>query len=93
MTISSLFFKRINSFVIFDKAAFNSFLVKMEVLTDSNLIVNSVRILILVAALLLSYIHSSERDKNDSGKNKIELKQQSVISVNNDSKPYKIIVP
>lgn len=82
MTVCSNFFKLIYQTFFIDKDFFNSFLIKAEMLTDSKLIVNSVRILIITSALLLAYIHSSDRDKNDRNSNKIEL-------IDNSSNPIK----
>lgn len=73
MTVCSNFFKLIYQKFFVDNDFFNSFLIKVEVLIDSKLIVNSVRILIITSALLLAYIHSSDRDSNGRYTNKIEL--------------------
>jgi hypothetical protein len=55
------------------KDSFDSFLGKLEVLSDSNVIIYSVRILIVVLALLMGYIHSpKEKDEVSNVKN-IEL--------------------
>jgi hypothetical protein len=45
-----------------EKESFNSILIKIEVITDSNLIVNSVRILIVALALLLAFTQNSDKD-------------------------------
>ena len=42
----------------------NSFFVKLEVLINSNLIVNTIRILIIVLALLMGYIHTPKEKIN-----------------------------
>ena len=48
------------------KDSINSFLIKLEVISDSDLIVNSVRILIVVLALLMGYIHTPNEKKDIS---------------------------
>ena len=49
-----------------------SLFIKLEVITDSNAIVNSVRIMIVTIALLMGYIHTP-KEKNELAKtNKIE---------------------
>ena len=58
-------------FQILDSIAesINSLFEKLEVLLNSNLIVNSIRILIIVLALLMGYIHTrSEKNKLSSAK-------------------------
>lgn len=73
MTVWSNFFKLIYQTFFIDKDIFNSFKIKAEVLTDSKLIVNSIRILIITSALLLAYNHSSDKKNEGSDTNKNEL--------------------
>lgn len=67
-----------------DKESFNSFFIKLEVLTDSSLIVNSVRILIVACALLLAYIHTSNKHNDGVDIKKNELLDSNLESSNED---------
>jgi hypothetical protein len=58
----------------FEKESFNSILIKIEVITDSNLIVNSVRILIVALALLLAFTQNSDKDVG-----RLDLKNKELI--------------
>lgn len=64
--------------LLLDKDTFNLFLVKAEVITDSTLIVNSVRVLIITTALLLAFIHTSEEENQNTGTIKKELHDNSL---------------
>ena len=57
-----------------EKESFNSILIKIEVITGSNLIVNSVRILIVALALLLAFTQNSNKDVG-----RLDLKNKEVI--------------
>jgi hypothetical protein len=57
-----------------EKESFNSILIKIEVITDSNLIVNSVRILIVALALLLAFTQNSNKDVG-----RLDLKNKELI--------------
>ena len=46
------------------KDSLNSFINKIEVITDSNAIIYSIRILIVMIALLMGYIHTSNETPN-----------------------------
>jgi len=46
------------------KDSFDSFLIKLEVLADNSIIINSIRILIVMFAFLMCYIHTP---KNKEG--------------------------
>lgn len=49
---------------------------KLEVITDSNIIIYSVRILIVLLALLMGYIHTPKDKIEVSKANTIEIKSQ-----------------
>jgi len=49
------------------------FLSKMEVIADSKAIIYSIRILIVVIALLMGYIHTPKKNTNAPTTQKIEL--------------------
>ena len=55
------------------KESFDSFLSKLEVLSNSNIIIYSVRILIVTLALLMGYVHSPKEKKDFPTVKKIEL--------------------
>ena len=55
------------------KDAIDSFISKLQVVTDSTAIVYSVRILIVILALLLGYVQSPNDNKEVSSMKKIEL--------------------
>jgi hypothetical protein len=57
-----------------EKESFNSILIKIEVITGSNLIVNSVRILIVALALLLAFTQNSNKDVG-----RLDLKNKELI--------------
>ncbi len=60
------------------KDAFNSFQIKLEVIVDSNVIVYSVRILIVVLALLMGFIHTPKGKKRTSSAKESELIDKSI---------------
>lgn len=49
---------------------------KLEVITDSNVIIYSVRILIVLLALLMGYIHTPKANVKVSNVNPIEISSQ-----------------
>ena len=51
----------------FSLDSFDAILPTVEVITNSNVVVNSVRVLIVVLALLLGYKHSSQKTTDSSG--------------------------
>jgi len=55
------------------KDSFDSFIRKIEVLSDSNVIINSIRILIVVLALLMGYVHTPKKKENVSSVEENEL--------------------
>ena len=55
------------------KDSFELLLKKIEVLTDSRLIINSIRILIVMLALLLGFIHKSNQEESKSNVKKTEI--------------------
>lgn len=63
------------------KDSFDSFLGKLEVLSDSNIIIYSVRILIVVLALLMGYMHTPKEKKDASNTNNVELIDNSLEPV------------
>jgi len=60
------------------KNSFELLLKRIEVLTDSRIIINSIRILIVMLALLLGYIHKSDQEESKS-----EVKQTEIIENRN----------
>jgi hypothetical protein len=64
------------------KDSFDSFLDKLQVVADNNAIVYSIRILIVVLALLLGYVQTPKEGKTFSSMEKNELvspKTKSII--------------
>ncbi len=55
------------------KDSLNSFINKIEVITDSYAIIYSIRILIVMIALLMGYIHTSKQTSDISGIQKKEI--------------------
>ncbi len=66
-----------NDRIISIKESFHTFFRKVEVITDSAAIVNTVRLLIVLLALLMGYIHTSQEKSDISSTNKEEIYQQS----------------
>lgn len=58
--------------------SFDLLLRKIEVLTDSRLIINSIRALIILLALLMGYTHKS--NKNDQ---RLNMKRNEISEINN----------
>lgn len=50
----------------FSLDSFDAILPTIEVITNSTLVINSVRVLIVVLALLLGYKHSNQKANNSS---------------------------
>jgi hypothetical protein len=59
------------------KESIESFLGKVEVIADSNAILYSVRILIVVIALLMGYVHTPKENEEISNSKQTELIQRS----------------
>jgi len=69
---------------LLEKDSFESLLRKIEVIVGSNIIIYSVRILIVLLALLMGYIHTP-KDKNDvSTIKKIELQDSNTNTIFKD---------
>ena len=69
---------------LLEKDSFESLLRKIEVIVGSNIIIYSVRILIVLLALLMGYIHTP-KDKNDvSTIKKIELQDNNTKTIFKD---------
>lgn len=64
MTLGSKIPFRIQQNYFLFKDTFDSFLAKLEVLSDSQVIVNSIRILIVGLALLMGYIQTPVEKKD-----------------------------
>lgn len=73
MTIKSKFPVQIYQSYFPGKESFDSLLVKLEVLSDSNIIIYSVRVLIVVLALVMGYVHTPKEKKDFQTVKKIEL--------------------
>ena len=58
--------------------SFDSILPTLEVITNSNLVINSVRVLIVVLALLLGYKHSNQKENRSGGSAQTEQVEQIV---------------
>jgi len=57
--------------------SFELFLRKIEVLTDSRLIINSIRALIILLALLMGYMH-----KTNKAETRINIRQIGISEIN-----------
>lgn len=73
MTLGTKIPFRIHQQFFLFKDSFDSLLVKLEVLADSKVIINSIRILIVLIALLMGYIHTP------SGKEDVSSAKDSVL--------------
>jgi hypothetical protein len=76
LKLNSSFPKKINDI----RVSTNLFLQKLQVIADSRAIIYSIRILIIVTALLMGYIHTPKKE------NKISIMQQKELKVKNSSK-------
>lgn len=66
----------------------NSLSNKIEVITDSEVIVNAIRVLILVLALLMGYIHTPKEKKEVSEADSLEITIHNKIPVSNEIRPF-----
>ncbi len=82
MALRSKFSIEINQKYFLAKESANSFLDKLQVLTDNNAIVYSIRILIILLALLLGYVQTPHEKESFSSNEKKEVfspKTKSII--------------